>query len=245
MKKVIKIKDLTVVYMDEKRQNKALDNLSLEVYKGEIFGFLGPNGAGKTTTIKALLGFIYSDSGEISLFGESHKSLLVRKNIGFMPEIANYYWYLTPVEMLKMYGELFCMDKQKVEERIDELLSLVELEQTKNILMKNFSKGMMQKVSFAQALINDPELLILDEPTGGLDPISRMTMRDTIKRLRDKGKTIFFSSHELSEVELICDRVGILNKGKLLKSGKLAELLKEKEKHQNLEKYFLSIIRGK
>ena len=245
MEKIIEIKDLTVVYKDGKRQNKALDNLSLEVYKGEIFGFLGPNGAGKTTTIKALLGFIYSNLGEISLFEESHKSLLVRKNIGFMPEIANYYWYLTPIEMLKMYGELFHMNKRKVEERIEELLSLVELEQAKNILMKNFSKGMMQKVSFAQALINDPELLILDEPTGGLDPISRMIMRDTIKRLRDKGKTIFFSSHELSEVEMICDRVGILNKGKLLKSGKLIELLEEKEKYQTLEKYFLDIIKSK
>ena len=245
MEKIIEIKNLTVVYKDGRRLNRALDNLSLDVYKGEIFGFLGPNGAGKTTTIKALLGFIYPDSGQISLFKENHKSLLIRKKIGFMPEIANYYWYLTPVEMLKMYGELFYMDKRKVDERIEELLSLVELEQAKNILMKNFSKGMMQKVSFAQALINDPELLILDEPTGGLDPISRMTMRDTIKRLRDKGKTIFFSSHELSEVEMVCDRVGILNKGTLLKSGKMSELLEEKEEHQTLEKYFLSIIRGK
>ena len=245
MEKIIEIKNLTVIYKDGRLLNRALDNLSLDVYKGEIFGFLGPNGAGKTTTIKALLGFIYPDSGQISLFKENHKSLLIRKKIGFMPEIANYYWYLTPVEMLKMYGELFYMDKRKVDERIEELLSLVELEQAKNILMKNFSKGMMQKVSFAQALINDPELLILDEPTGGLDPISRMTMRDTIKRLRDKGKTIFFSSHELSEVEMVCDRVGILNKGTLLKSGKMSELLEEKEEHQTLEKYFLSIIRGK
>ena len=245
MEKIIEIKNLTVIYKDGRLLNRALDNLSLDVYKGEIFGFLGPNGAGKTTAIKALLGFIYPDSGKISLFGEGHKSLPLKKKIGFMPEIANYYWYLTPVEMLKMYGELFYMDKRKVDERIEELLSLVELEQAKNILMKNFSKGMMQKVSFAQALINDPELFILDEPTGGLDPISRMTMRDTIKRLRNKGKTIFFSSHELSEVEMVCDRVGILNKGKLLKSGKMSELLEEKEEHQTLEKYFLSIIRGK
>lgn len=244
MEKVIEIKNLTVIYRDGKRRKNALDRLNLEVYKGEIFGFLGPNGAGKTTTIKSLLGFIYPDAGDILIFEKDHRDPLLRKKIGFMPEIADYYWYLTPVEILRMYGEMFSIDRQEIEKRIGELLSLVELEGVKNILMKNFSKGMMQKLSFAQALINDPEVLILDEPTGGLDPISRMTMRDTLRKLRDRGKTIFFSSHELSEVELICDRVGILNRGRLIKSGRLKEFLKEKERHQTLEKYFLDIIRG-
>ena len=157
MKKIIEIKDLSVVYKNGKSSNKALDNLSLEVYEGEIFGFLGPNGAGKTTTIKSLFGFIYPDSGRISVFGENYRDISIRQRTGFMPEIANYYWYLTPVEMLRMYGRFFNMDKERIDERIEELLSLVELEKAKNVLMKNFSKGMMQKVSFAQALINDPE----------------------------------------------------------------------------------------
>ncbi|MCK4248496.1 MAG: ABC transporter ATP-binding protein [Candidatus Omnitrophica bacterium] len=243
MKKIIEIKDLSVVYKNGKSSNKALDNLSLEVYEGEIFGFLGPNGAGKTTTIKSLLGFLYPDSGQISVFGENYRDISIRQRIGFMPEIANYYWYLTPVEMLRMYGRFFKMAKQKIDEEIEKLLSLVELEKAKNVLMKNFSKGMMQKVSFAQALINDPELLILDEPAGGLDPMSRMTMRNTILDLKEKGKTIFFSSHELSEVEMISDRIGILNKGKIIKSGQVNELLKEKGTHETLEKYFLNMIR--
>lgn len=243
MEKIIEIENLTVIYKSRKRQSKALDNLNLKVYKGEIFGFLGPNGAGKTTTIKSLLGFLYPDSGQISIFEGNYRDASIKKRIGFMPEIANYYWYLTPVEIFRMYGQFFNMKKREVDERIEKLLGLVELEKSKDVLMKNFSKGMMQKVSFAQALINDPELLILDEPTSGLDPVSRMTMRDTIMDLKKKGKTIFFSSHELSEVELISDRVGILNKGRIVKSGSLNELLEKKGKQQTLEKYFLDMIR--
>jgi len=159
-----------------------------------------------------------------------------------MPEIADYYRYLTPVELLVMYGNIFGIDKGLLHERIKNLLKMVDLEEAANRLMGTFSKGMMQKVSFAQALINDPDLLILDEPTSGLDPVSRKRMREVIQNLREKGKTIFFSSHELSEVELVSDRIGILHKGCLLTVGSAKDLLGGKEEGQSLESYFLKMI---
>ena len=142
-----------------------------------------------------------------------------------MPEIANYYWYLTPRELLNMYARIFSIGKRQAAAKIESLLDLVDLKDSVDTLMKTFSKGMMQKVNFAQALINDPELLILDEPTGGLDPIARIKMRDVIDQLRNEGKTIFFSSHELSEVEMICDEVAIINAGKIIKQGTLESML--------------------
>ncbi len=244
MDKVIEISNLTVIYKDRKAK-LALDRLDLEIYPGEIFGFLGPNGAGKTTTIKAMLGLLYPDSGEIFLFRKLPQNPFSRGKIGYMPEIATYYWYLTPGELLRMYGTFFHLDKKTIAKRTDELLELVDLRDSADILMKNFSKGMMQKVSFVQALINDPELLILDEPTGGLDPVSRITMRDLIKELKNRGKTIFFSSHELSEVELISDRIAILKEGKIKRLGTLDKLLEERGQHQSLEQYFLSVIGGR
>ena len=162
-----------------------------------------------------------------------------------MPEIANYYWYLTPQELLKMYGKLFGLDKSFLDQKIEELLKKVDLDKQKNILMKNFSKGMLQKVSFAQALINDPELLIFDEPTSGLDPVARINMRNIIQEFKENGKTIFFSSHELSEIETICDEVAIINKGMICKQGPLRELLSEKGQGLTLEQYFLDVIEEK
>lgn len=243
MDKSIEISHLTVIYKGRKSK-KALDNLDLEVYKGEVFGFLGPNGAGKTTAIKAMLGLLYPNSGKVFILGGSPYKAASRQRIGYMPEIATYYWYLTPRELLRMYGVFFKLDKELIKKRTQELLALVDMKGTEDILMKNFSKGMMQKVSLMQALINDPELLILDEPAGGLDPISRVTMRDLIKRLKNQGKTIFFSSHELSEVELVSDRIAILKDGKILRGGNLDKLLEERGAHQSLEQYFLSIIGG-
>ena len=243
MDKPIAIRNLTVIYKG-KKPKKAVDALDLEIFKGEIFGFLGPNGAGKTTAIKAMLGLLYPDSGKIFLFGRPPGDCLSRRSIGYMPEIATYYWYLTPRELLRMYGTFFHLDKGLINKRTKELLALVDLSDAADILMKNFSKGMMQKVSLVQALINDPGLLILDEPTGGLDPVSRITMRDLIKELKNRGKTIFFSSHELSEVELISDRIAILKDGKIERLGNLEKLLEERGAHQSLEQYFLDIIRG-
>ena len=241
--KYIDIENLSVSYAG-KRIKKALKGLNLTVNEGHIYGFLGPNGAGKTTAIKTMIGLIPEYEGKVLIFGGLPTDLSNKYKIGFMPEIANYYWYLTPRELLNMYAQIFGIDKKQTAAKIKELLDLVDLKDVANSLMKTFSKGMMQKVSFAQALINDPELLILDEPTSGLDPLSRIKMRDVIKGLKRKGKTILFSSHELSEVETICDEVAIIKEGTLLKSGKLAPLLAEKGSSITLEQYFLDIIGG-
>ena len=182
------------------------------------------------------------EKGELTLFGDSPSNPKTRQTVGYMPEIADYYRYLTPVELLTMYGNIFGMDKYSLRERIKRLLETVGLGEAANRLMRTFSKGMMQKVSFAQALINDPDLLILDEPTSGLDPVSRKQMRAEIQNLKAKGKTIFFSSHELSEVEMVSDRIGILHKGHLLAVGPAQELLGGKKEGQSLESYFLNMI---
>ncbi|MFH1752646.1 MAG: ABC transporter ATP-binding protein [Candidatus Omnitrophota bacterium] len=240
----IEIENLTVRY-GKKPAREALNSLNLTVKKGEIFGFLGPNGAGKTTTIKTMLGHIPIYQGKVRILNGGPNDLAVKSRIGFMPEIANYYWYLTPRELLKMYARIFRIDKKKIGDKVDELLNLVDLKESADKMMKTFSKGMMQKISFAQALINDPEILILDEPTSGLDPIARTKMRDVIKEFRDRGKTIFFSSHELSEVEMISDEIAIISNGTLLKSGRTEELLAQKGRSATLESFFIDMICGK
>ncbi|MFH1791178.1 MAG: ABC transporter ATP-binding protein [Candidatus Omnitrophota bacterium] len=243
MANILEIENLSVTY-GKKRADEvhAVRDITFSIDKGEIFGFLGPNGAGKTTTIKTLLGIIVPTSGSARLFGKPISYLSMR-GVGYMPEVANYYWYLTPREILAFYGSLFGISRAGIAKRSEELLELVGLKKHAGRLMRTFSKGMLQKVSFAQALINDPELLILDEPTTGLDPISKMNMRDTILKLKSKGKTIFFSSHELSEVEIICDRVAILKNGTLLKLTHPKNLLDEKGQHVSLEKYFFDMVR--
>ena len=242
MNDILVAKNVCYTYESGKKRIEALKDLNLSVNKGEIFGFIGPNGAGKTTTIKLLLGILIPQKGELSLLGGSPQSPETRLTVGYMPEIANYYRYLTPVELLHMYGNFFGIDKALLRERIRALLGSVDLTPDAGRLMSTFSKGMMQKVSFAQALINDPDLLILDEPMGGLDPVSRKKMREFIKKLREKGKTVFFSSHELSEVELVSDRIGILDRGRLLAVKAVKDLLAGKEEGQSLEGYFLKII---
>ncbi len=242
MEKVLSLENVEVVYRANNYHKQAVNGLSLDIRKGEIFGFLGPNGAGKTTTIKTVLNLIPRFSGNITIFGKSVSLPSVRSKVGYMPEIANYYWYLTPRELLMMYAGIFGLQKKYAAEKSRELFSLVGLEKEAGILMKYFSKGMLQKVNLAQALINDPELLILDEPTSGLDPVARMKVRDIIRELKEKGKTIFFSSHELSEAELVCDRIGIINRGKMVKIAELKDVLNEKAHQQSLENYFLEII---
>lgn len=239
--KYIEVENVSFFY-DKKASRKVLNNVNLSVEEGLIFGFLGPNGAGKTTLLKILLGIIPDYEGSVSLVGKSPQSKEVKTKIGFMPEVANYYWYLTPREILRMYGHLFFIEKNALELKIDELLSKVDLFTHQNVLMKNFSKGMLQKVSFAQALINDPDLLIFDEPTSGLDPIARINMRNIIQDFKAKGKTVFFSSHELSEIETICDEVAIIDQGTIRRQGPLKTLLSEKGKDLTLEKYFIEVI---
>lgn len=242
MKHVLELHELSVAYTGQNYFKKAIDNLNLTIVEGEVFGFLGPNGAGKTTTIKSIFDFLPVHSGKIKIFGEPSFKHSVRSRMGYMPEIANYYWYLTPRELLRMYAGFFGMSKGVADKKIDYLFSLVDMNKEANVLMKNFSKGMMQKISIAQALINDPDLLVLDEPTSGLDPLARSKVRDIIKGLKAQGKTIFFSSHELSEVELVCDRIGILNNGMLIKTDKMSNILQNKGHNISLEKYFLDII---
>lgn len=244
MTEVIKARDLFFQYGSGKAKVEALRGVDLSVSAGEIFGFLGPNGAGKTTAIKIMLGILLPVKGDMDLFGGPPSLTVSRRKVGYMPEIANYYAYLTPRELLTMYGRIFGLDKRTLKERIERLLVSVDLEKVSDRVMKTFSKGMMQKVSFAQALINDPDLLILDEPTSGLDPVSRKKMRETLQELRQKGKTIFFSSHELSEAELVCDSIGMLDKGKIVVSGPMEDILTAREQGETLESHFLKMIGG-
>jgi ABC-2 type transport system ATP-binding protein len=218
----------------------AVKDLNLKVGGGEVFGFLGPNGAGKTTTMNVLLGFVNATAGEAFLFGVNVREPIARQRIGYLPELTYYYKFLTAEELLRFYARIFGIPRARADERIDQLLKLVELEPARKRPIKTYSKGMQQRVGLAQALINDPDLLILDEPTSGLDPLGRMKVREIIQRLKNEGKTVFFSSHELGEVETVCDRVAIINEGELKVEGRVADLV---EKHQaNLEKVFLDII---
>ncbi|MBI4975244.1 ABC transporter ATP-binding protein [Candidatus Peregrinibacteria bacterium] len=204
---------------------KVLDNLNLDINKGEIFGYLGPNGAGKTTTIKILLGIISPTAGSVSLLGKDIKEIGVKKYVGFLPEQPYFYDYLTANEFLHFCGQLFNINRIDRQKRIDELLRIVKLEESSHLQLRKFSKGMLQRIGIAQALINDPELIILDEPMSGLDPIGRKEIRDIILSLRDRGKTIFFSTHIIPDVEMICDRVGIIMAGKLQDVGYIDDML--------------------
>ena len=218
----------------------AVKDLNLKVQPGEVFGFLGPNGAGKTTTMNVLLGFVNASSGVAFLFGVDVREPIARQRIGYLPELTYYYKFLTAEELLRFYARIFGIPRAEADRRIDQLLKLVELESARKRPIKTYSKGMQQRVGLAQALINNPDLLILDEPTSGLDPLGRMKVREIIQRLKNEGKTVFFSSHELGEVETVCDRVAIINQGELKVEGRVVDLV---EKHQaNLEQIFLNII---
>jgi len=218
----------------------ALHGLNLSVYPGETFGFLGPNGAGKTTTMNVLLGFVNATSGNAYLFGQNVQEPIARQRIGYLPELTYYYKFLTAEELLRFYARIFNIPKSERESRIDSVLKLVELDHARKRQIKTYSKGMQQRAGLAQALINNPDLLILDEPTSGLDPIGRMKVREIIQRLKNEGKTVFFSSHELGEVETICDRVAILYQGELKRVGEVADIVREY--NCDLEQAFLRII---
>ena len=208
----------------------ALEKVNLSIEKGEIFGYIGPNGAGKTTTLKILMGLIFPTSGKATIFGTDIWDIKVKKKIGFLPEEPYFYHYLTAGEFLLFYGKLFDYGGLYLSKKIDELLTLLELQHKKNTQLRHFSKGMLQRIGIAQALINDPELVVLDEPMSGLDPAGRAKVRDIILYLHEQGKTILFSSHILSDVEMICNRIGIISKGTLQETGTVSSLLQENMK---------------
>jgi len=225
---IIKIDGLTKDYQIgflKKKKVRALDNLTLEVQRGEIFGFLGPNGAGKTTTLKILMRLIFPTSGTVRILGKPIDNADARNRIGYLPENPYFYDYLSGRELLLYSAALFGIPKDVAERRATNLLQIVGLEEDRaNRQLRKYSKGMLQRVGIAQALINDPEIVFMDEPMSGLDPIGRREVRDLLLSLREQNKTIFFSSHILSDVETMCDRAAILSKGKLIRCGSVAEL---------------------
>jgi len=223
----IQTKKLSKVYKDiGKGRRKSLDSLNLTVQQGEVFGFLGRNGAGKTTTIKLLCGLIKATEGDAFLFGESIRTRKSRRLVGYLPEQPYFYEYLTPRETIDFYGRLQGLDATERAATWDRLSERLELKAIADQRLKGFSKGMRQRIGFAVALVGDPPLLILDEPMSGLDPLGRRSIRDLIVQCRDEGKTVFFSSHVLADVELICDRIAILVEGRLTREGSLDTLLR-------------------
>ncbi len=227
MEEIIRIENLTKDFVSHwrRRRVRAVDGLSMGVREGEICGFLGPNGAGKTTTLKILFGLLFPTSGRVSVLGCSSRELSFREFVGFLPENPYFYEYLTGEEFLDFYGRLFGLPKPVREEKTGSLLKLVDLEHAANLRLRKYSKGMLQRLGMAQALINDPKLLILDEPQSGLDPVGRKRIRDLILEMRAQGKTVLFSSHILSDAEMICDRVVIVHRGRIVASGPMEDLL--------------------
>ncbi|MBN2718251.1 MAG: ABC transporter ATP-binding protein [Deltaproteobacteria bacterium] len=218
----------------------AVCGVGFTVNRGEIFGLLGPNGAGKTTTLKIMMGLIKADAGSVKLLGRDARSYTARKNVGYLPEHAYFHEYLTPMELLDFYGKLYGMSKKDCHRRRGELLERVGLADAAKRPLKKFSKGMLQRVGLAQALLSDPEFLVLDEPMSGLDPIGRKFVADLILELNESGKTILFSSHILSDVERLCSRVIILRRGEKVAEGKLAALLKHDDgTEETLESLFV------
>jgi ABC-2 type transport system ATP-binding protein len=207
------------------RRVEAVRGLNLEVDSGEIFGFLGPNGAGKTTTIKMLLSLIYPTAGQATLLGRPLGDVKARRRIGFLPEQPYFYDYLAGREFLDFFGRFFELEPRTRRQRVDDLLERVGLAQAGGLPLRKYSKGMLQRIGMAQALLNDPELVILDEPMSGLDPRGRKEIRDLVLELKKQGKTVFFSTHILPDVEMICDRVGIIYQGRLVQLGRLDQIL--------------------
>jgi ABC-2 type transport system ATP-binding protein len=211
-----------------KNDVQALADVSLEVTQGEIFGLLGPNGAGKTTFVKILLGALHPSTGSASINGHGCGNWRARQKAGFLPENHRFPSYLTGQQFLNIYGGLAGMPRSAIRTRANELLELVEMTRWRKTKIRKYSKGMMQRLGVAQALLNDPDLVFLDEPTDGVDPVGRREIREILKKLKDQGKTIFLNSHLLAEVEAICDRVAILDKGKLIKVGPVGALIETK-----------------
>lgn len=204
---------------------RAVDHVSLTIQPGEVYGLIGPNGSGKSTTMKALLGLVAPTSGRCSIFGKDSLKVDSRNDVGFLPENPYFYKHLSGAETLRFYGKLCGLGGKALDERVREMLALVDLEEARDRRIGGYSKGMLQRIGLAQALIQEPRLLILDEPTAGVDPIGSRQIRDLVMKLRERGITVFLCSHLLEQVQEVCDHVGIIFRGKLVKEGRLDDLI--------------------
>ena len=224
---VVKTVDLTKVYRTfwGKTYVRALNKVNLEIYEGEIFALLGPNGSGKTTTMKLLLGIMFPTKGRVEVFGKSPRSVEIKKDIGFMPEESYLYRFLNADETLRFYANLMGLDRKTRKNRIDEVLQMVGLTEARRRRTREYSKGMSRRIGMAQVLLKDPKLVILDEPTIGLDPMGAREMKDVILDLKQRGKTVILSSHLLADVQDICDRIAILHRGDLIRTDSVENLL--------------------
>jgi len=225
----VKVTDLHKSFKSEflRRKKEILKGINLSVETGEIFGYLGPNGAGKTTTLKCLLGLIFPEKGEIEILGRPYLSLEAKSRLGYLPENPYFYDYLTAVEFLRYYSQLHRIARGDQDSKIFPLLERVGLKEAAGLQLRKFSKGMLQRIGLAQSLLHDPELVLLDEPLGGLDPLGRKEIRDIIAELRAEGRTVLLSSHILQDIEMICDRVAIILDGRIVNQGRLYDLISE------------------
>lgn len=231
---VIEIRNLSKVYRDfwGRKKVQALNSLSLDVQRGEVFGLLGPNGSGKTTTLKLLLGLLFPSEGEIRVLGKPARDVEKNQKIGYLPEESYLYRFLNAEETLDFYGRLFGLSRAERKRRSDELIRLVKIEGARKRQLKEYSKGMTRRIGLAQALINDPEVVFLDEPTSGLDPNGRSDVKNLIRQLKERGKTVVMCSHLLAEIEDVCDRVAILFNGELKLLGTVDQLLESQGETQ-------------
>lgn len=204
---------------------RAVDDVSIRIMPGEVYGLIGPNGSGKSTTMKALLGLVAPSAGQCSIFGRDSMKVDSRDEVGFLPENPYFYKHLSGAETLRFYGKLCGLGGRELEDRVSELLALVDLEGARDRRLGGYSKGMLQRIGLAQALVQEPRLVILDEPTAGVDPLGSRQIRDLILKLRDQGITVFLCSHLLEQVQEVCDRVGIIFRGKMVREGKLEDLI--------------------
>jgi ABC-2 type transport system ATP-binding protein len=244
---IISVEGLKVTYGRGVKKRTAVHELDFYVKQGETVGFIGPNGAGKSSTIKTMMGFVFPAHGHVTLFGEPAGTLGARRRTGYLPEVSLYYPFMKAREILELYGGMHGLPKQVLKKSIPELLERVGLAGRGEDLLKNFSKGMQQRIGIAQAIISDPDLFVFDELSSGLDPIGRYDLRTVLEDLKDRGKTIFFSSHELHEVESLCDRVIMINQGRKIEDTSVPELMKRlagpSEHAGSLESYFMSLVR--
>lgn len=207
---------------------RAVDDLNLEIGHNEIFGLLGPNGSGKSTTIKIILGLLEASAGECRIYGKPSNSVEARKSVGFLPEAPYFYRYLSGHELVRFYARICGVERRDIKERVDEIIELVDMTEAADRRVGTYSKGMLQRIGLAQALVHDPQLIILDEPTAGVDPIGSASIAEIVRELRRRGKTVLICSHLLAQIEGLCDRVAILHRGKLIQSGRVEDLVQEK-----------------